>query len=105
MWTVWGSNTAKDKRYFLRNVHVGAGPHPASYQQVPGFLRGEKKPEREVTRPFASNAVVKVDRTYRPTSVPPVCQHGVDKGSFAVITYIVLRDLYRTYGTAADGVC
>jgi hypothetical protein len=83
--TVRGSNTAKNKRYFLRNVHMGAGPHPASYQQVPGFLRKEKRPEREVTRPLASNAEVKVDRNYRPTSAPPVCQHGVDKGSFAVI--------------------
>ena len=83
---------------------MGAGPHPASYQQVPGFLRGEKRPEREVTRPLASNAEVKVDRSCRPTSAPPLCQHGADKGSFAVITYVVLRDQCRTYGTVADGV-
>jgi hypothetical protein len=45
----------------------------------------EKRPEREVTRPLASNAEVKVDQSYRPTSAPPVCQHGADKDSFAVI--------------------
>ena len=70
---------------------MGAGPHPASYQRVPGILREEKRPEREVTRPLPSNGEVKVDQNYRPTSVPPVRQHGVDKGSFAVIVVLTLQ--------------
>jgi len=73
---------------------MGAGPHPASCQRVLGILRGQKRPEREVTRPLPSNAEVKVDQNYRPTSVPHVRQHGVDNGSFAVI--VLLRDQYWT---------
>jgi len=73
---------------------MGAGLHPASYQLVPGVLRGEKRSEREVTRPLPSNTEVKVDQNYRPTSVPPVCQHCADKGSYAVV--FVLRDQYWT---------
>ena len=64
---------------------MGDGHHPATYERVPRFVRGAKRPEREVIRPLPSNAEVKVDRSYRPTSAPPVCHHGADRGSFTVI--------------------
>ena len=46
-----------------------------------GSFEGKSGRSVKLHPPLPSNAEVKVDQSYR----PPVCQHGADKSSFAVV--------------------
>jgi len=75
----------------LQNILTGSGAHLAFYLLgVMAFSWGVNRPGRKADHSLPSIAKVKNEWSYTPT--PPICHHGVDRGSF-VLRIMVFGDI------------
>ena len=83
-WTVWGSNTDRSKRSFLRSFQTGSGVTQTRIQWVTGDLSlGLKWPGRQDDYPHPSRA--EINNEWNSTSTPSVFLRAVYRDKFTCI--------------------
>ena len=81
-WTVWSSNSGRDKKLFLlHNVQNGPRPTRPPLSGNQRSFPGIQRPGREVNHSPSPSAEVKNEWSY--TSTTPICFHGVNTKNVA----------------------